>query len=928
MFAEIVVNVEAPLEGTFHYHVPVDMRRRLVVGHLVEIEFGRNLAQGIIIAFDSEAPVEETKPVITLIDPVPVVRQWQIELAQWISEMYRAPLNNCLRLMLPPGLTRWSDMTLAINPYWGGEGRLTDAQMVLVALLREHGDLRGRQIKRHWPKKLGKKKWRTAALQLVKRDILVRGTVLDAPRNRPKKIRTAELITDPERIRAEVVQLGRANKQADVLDYLATSADPLPSEAELLAATGATTKHLAKLEADGLIHRFAGETVSVETDGEVLEVVQPAAVGLAIRPKETLGHILRLRGAQKYNTVLHHLATAAQPVPVTDIYAETGATITHLRKLAKLDLIRLGDEAVWRDSLADRDFVPVDPPLLTHDQARVWGRIKSDMLDDESVSRPILLHGVTGSGKTEIYMRAVDFALAQGQAAIVLVPEIALTPQTVRRFAARFPGRVALIHSRLSEGERYDTWRRARRGLFDIIIGPRSALFTPLDNVGVIIIDEEHDASYKQTPPVPPPYYHTRETAIAFGRIVNATVIMGSATPDVVTYHRARSDTYRLLELPRRVMGHRTRLTEQAERIGRNLTYQAQEGDPDDAVTIPLPPVELVDLRQELRAGNRSIFSRRLQTAIDETLARREQAILFLNRRGTASFVICRDCGHTLHCPRCDTPLTYHRPNLALTCHYCGHREQQHSECPNCGSHRIRYFGLGTEELETLVQQRWPEARTVRWDRDTTAGRDTHEQLLASFINHEADILVGTQMIAKGLDLPLVTTVGVISADVALGLPDYRTGERAFQVLTQVAGRAGRGVLGGSVVLQTYQPEHYAIQSAADHDYTQFYIDEIRFRTQHGLPPFRRLAKLVISDPNPNKAEEEAAELANQLRWQAYELRMDATEIIGPVPPFFGRIDRRYRRQILIRSTDPARLLAEMTIPPRWIVDIDPVSTL
>ena len=333
-------------------------------------------------------------------------------------------------------------------------------------------------------------------------------------------------------------------------------------------------------------------------------------------------------------------------------------------------------------------------------------------------------------------------------------------------------------------------------------------------------------------------------------------------------------------------------------------------------------------MRQELRAGNRSIFSRPLQNALDEVLARREQAILFLNRRGTSTFVLCRDCGLVLNCPRCDLPLTYHRPDRSLACHHCGRRVPVPNECPKCHSTRIRYFGLGTEELEELVQQRWPQARVVRWDSDTTAGRDSHEQLLSSFVNQEADLLIGTQMIAKGLDLPLVTLVGVISADVSLGLPDFGTGERTFQLLAQVAGRAGRGLLGGRVIVQTYQPEHYAIQAAAEHDYVSFYLDEVRFRTQHRYPPFRRLARLLLSDPVEQRAERRARELAKALLAHIREKELTATEIIGPAPAFFSRIDGRYRWHILVRSPNPIRLLEDFHVPRPWIVDIDPVSTL
>jgi primosomal protein N' (replication factor Y) len=990
MFVEVAVNIEAALEGTFHYHVPNDLTGLLTVGHLVEVEFGRRLAQAIIIGLSESSPVEETKPIIALIDEAPVVRPWQIELAQWLSRQYLTPLNSCLRHMIPPGITRWADITLEINPWWDGSGRLTEVQAELIALLRQEGDMRGRQVGRRMGKGVD---WRTAATQLARRGILNKGSVLDPPRIGPKRIRTATLNASPDRVLAASVELGRRNKQADVLFYLLSSADPLPDEEVVLKATGANEVQLRKLSKAGLIQRTTSETIAVPSGAggearpeykEILEylpapassvpdqeqlnvlrqqelvhfVEQPATIALAISRAEATINVFKLRNGEKYYSVLDYLARSAVPTVVGEIYSATGANLNHLRKLAALDLIQLGEQEVWRDSLADRDFVPGEPPQLTPDQSTVWEQIKMIMVE-QSDSRnqdtilpdpppaigsdgrpldshssaaegihPLLLHGVTGSGKTEIYLRAVDLALSRGQRAIVLVPEIALTPQTVRRFATRFPGRVAVLHSRLSEGERYDTWRRAREGRFDIVVGPRSALFAPLENLGVIVVDEEHDHSYKQTAPVSPPYYQAREAAIELGRLTGAIVLLGSATPDVVTYHLARAGKYTLLELPKRIMGHRQRVAGQSSRLGLETAYEPADEESDDALTIPLPPIQVVDLRQELRAGNRSVFSRALQDAMGETLKRGEQAILFLNRRGTSTFVMCRDCGHVLRCPRCDMPLTYHRPGSVLVCHHCGRKERPHKECPNCGSARIKYFGLGTEELERLVQMEWPTARTIRWDSDTTAGKDRHEILLSSFINHEADILVGTQMIAKGLDLPLVTLVGVISADVSLGLPDYRIGERTFQVLAQVAGRAGRGLLGGRVVVQTYQPEHYAVRAAAEHDYTSFYLDEIRFRTQYGLPPFRRMAKLVYADPVNERAETQARRLAQSLGRHIREQALVATELIGPTPPFFNRIDGRYRWQIVIRSPEPVRLLRDFQLPANWIVDIDPVSTL
>jgi len=514
----------------------------------------------------------------------------------------------------------------------------------------------------------------------------------------------------------------------------------------------------------------------------------------------------------------------------------------------------------------------------------------------------------------------------------VLVPEIALTPQTVRRFAARFPGRVAVWHSELGAGERYDTWRRARLGLVEVVIGARSALFAPLPNLGLIILDEEHDEAYKQDPPYAVPY-HAREAAVEYARRLGAVCILGSATPDVVSFYRARQGQYRLLELPRRIMGHARRLQEQAERFHLASRYHPVTGAGREAQTIDLPPVEVVDLRQELRAGNTSIFSRRLQSALAETLARNEQAILFLNRRGTATFVFCRDCGEALKCDNCDMPLTYHASAAAngapaqLVCHHCSYRRAQPQRCPNCGSRRIKYFGTGTERVEAAVRELFPASRTLRWDHDVTRYKGAHELILQQFTTQQADVLIGTQMIAKGLDLPLVTLVGIISGDVGLGLPDYRASERTFQVLTQVAGRAGRGLLGGRVVLQTYNPDHYIIRAAAEHDYAVFYDRELRYRKELGYPPFRRVLRLVYRHAQADRAEAEAKVAASQLRARLKAQGLPASDLIGPAPCFFGKIAGEHRWHVIVRAADPAALARGLTLKG-WHVDVDPMSLL
>ncbi len=649
-----------------------------------------------------------------------------------------------------------------------------------------------------------------------------------------------------------------------------------------------------------------------------------------------------------YPAIVHFLHHEGGPVDVSWVYAETGCTRYHLNKLAERDLVAFDVEEVWRDPLADKTFVPDTPPPLTSDQQAVWDAIRVDLQPEtvkpETKPETFLLHGVTGSGKTEIYLRAVAEALTRGQQAIVLVPEISLTPQTAHRFGARFGQRIAILHSALTDGERYDTWRRARAGMVDVVIGPRSALFVPFPDIGLIVLDEEHDGSYKQeemefeegdkrhdrlAPELLAPFYHARDTALELACITGATVILGSATPSLESYYRAQRGEFTLLEMPRRIMGHTRRLRDLQARYNCTRTrYHALDDGPVEARYRPLPPVQIVDLRAELRAGNRSIFSRALQRAMDEALGQGEQVILFLNRRGTATFVLCRDCGYVPHCPRCDIPLTYHDPHARLVCHYCNYDEPQPDRCPDCGGERIRYFGLGTERVERAVHQRWPDVRTLRWDHDTARNHAAHAAILHLFSTGLAHVLVGTQMIAKGLDLPLVTVVGVISADTALNLPDFRSSERTFQLLTHVAGRAGRSLLGGRVVLQTYHPDHYAVIAASAHDYTGFATRELAFRREQGYPPYRRLAKLVYEDASPSRARVRAQALAEVLRDALDRQGLPTTDLIGPAPPFFDRLRGRYRWQVLLRHSNPAEFFRSVQIPSGWRVDVDPVSVL
>ena len=592
-----------------------------------------------------------------------------------------------------------------------------------------------------------------------------------------------------------------------------------------------------------------------------------------------------LPASRRRRAVMEFLQEKAIPVNVSWVYAETGATSADLNHLAEKGLILLGETELWRDPLAGLQPVLTTPPVLTAEQESAWTKI-IEVINLSTDKTPILVEGVTGSGKTELYLRAAAEVLAAGRGVIVLVPEIALTPQTTRRFFARFPGKVALIHSQLSPGERYDTWRRVRDGQLPIVIGARSALFAPLPNLGLIVIDECHDPSYHQDDL--PPRYHAVDAAIELARLTHSTLLLGSATPGVELKYHASREKWQHLELTRRVND-----------------LHSPTGSPS------LPSIEVVDMRQELQSGNRSALSRKLHDELATVLSRKEQAILFLNRRGSASHVFCRACGHILRCPRCETQLTYHADEAALTCHTCNYKRQMPQKCPQCGSKQIRQFGMGTESLEKLVGEQFPTARVLRWDADTTRFKGAHDLILDHFTQQRADILIGTQMVAKGLDLPLVTLVGMVLVDVSLGLPDFRSSERTYQLLTQVAGRAGRSERGGKAILQTFQPEHYAIQAAAGYDARGFEKTELKYREAMGYPPYSRLVKVELRHTDPLRVQTAAQAAGEELQNRIKSSGDRNTTVIGPVPCFYQKRAGVYRWQLLLRGPDPLPLLRD-----------------
>ena len=573
------------------------------------------------------------------------------------------------------------------------------------------------------------------------------------------------------------------------------------------------------------------------------------------------------KNAARMRAVMSFLEQRAlDEVCCSTLMEETGCSLQTLRALEGKGLLEVYDRRVLRSPELTTGLIRDSVEKLSASQIDALKTIRG--MKDRGIGQ-VLLHGITGSGKTEVYLRLIGDMLKVGKKAIVLVPEISLTPQMVEWYHKRFGGRAALIHSRLSDGERYDQWEGIMKGRYDVAIGARSAVFAPFDNIGLIVIDEEHEYTYKSENS---PRYVTHRVAARRCRYHGGLLVMGSATPSIETYHRATKGEIGLVQLK--------------ERVGGGV----------------LPAVEVVDMREELKEGNRSVFSKNLAGEVTNILQNSQQAILFLNRRGYSTVVSCRNCGSVVKCKKCDISLTYHRSENALICHYCGYRQRPPTRCEVCGSDRIKHLGSGTEKLEKAVEEGFEGARVLRMDMDTTRKKGAHYDILKTFKNHEADILLGTQMIAKGLDFPGVTLVGVILADFTLNLPDFRASERTFQLLTQVSGRAGRGSELGKVIIQTYNPAHYSIAAAKGHDYEGFYAQEIEIRRKFGYPPFKRLINIIVSGGEQRKVINGAGTFYNGLKERLEGLKGYRYELYGPSQAMHSKIKNRYRWQIIIKA--------------------------
>jgi primosomal protein N' (replication factor Y) len=678
----------------------------------------------------------------------------------------------------------------------------------------------------------------------------------------------------------------------NVLEQLRGTDQVRRDAVDALAGANQVAKTLRELEQTGLIKRSQSQSTSfVKTKLVKFVRLNKSKTQDSEGPRQTAAQQRVITALETHNTM-----------PLQKLLQEAHVGAATVAGLEKKGVIELTNQAVRRDPFYEPVNTTGPKYILTQAQQSVLDQIESGIKNESFVA--FLLHGVTGSGKTEVYIRAMRAALDQGKSAMMLVPEIALTPMFSRRLREHFGDEVAIFHSSLQRGERFDEWTRVKNGEARIVIGTRSAVFAPVKNLGLIVVDEEHESSYRQQDS---PYYSGRDTAIVRSQKEAAVVVLGSATPSLESFHNASTGKYKYLSLP--------------ERIGSR----------------PMATASIIDMRDVfIRHGKPRVFSDELLQAIQETFERKEQSIILLNRRGYSSFVLCRSCGESVQCPNCDVTLTFHRSERVMVCHYCNHRQSVPTVCPSCGKEYIHYVGEGTEQLEEILKTAFPDLRVARIDRDTSANRRRFEKSLQEFSAGRIDALVGTQMLAKGHDFPNVTLVGVVSVDAGLALPDFRASERTFQLITQVAGRAGRGHLPGKVLIQTYHPNHYALQHACAQDYAAFYAEETRYRQNHSYPPFVAIASVLVHGPDLNKVRAVALELRKQVDTANKDR---SVRILGPAPAPLARLKGEHRFQLLLKSRSRRRLrevadaalkaVSDQGMNLRSInLEIDPVSLM
>jgi primosomal protein N' (replication factor Y) (superfamily II helicase) len=868
MFAEVAVPVY--IRQTFTYRLIGDMAHRAQVGCRVVVPFNKKLLTGFIVALNEnlqgELPETHILDVEELFDETPIIDREMLELTHWMSDYYYAPWGECIRAALPSGANIATEQMLTITDagraelaHLSGGFAWSSTKHQALELLYHSGTINAKELERHLPKA------QTASL-----------------------IRTLK--------HAGFISVLQQATESRLKPKLQNAVRLRSQESDVEPANGNTTNNGGR----GL------KLVEPEiTEGDQ----QPADASKKITTKKRRtsdSELQTLNSAKQLNEqqqrLINILCEANDAISLSELLEQAEVSASVVRTLEKRGIVEVFPREVRRDPLAHLKQQQMDLVNLNDEQQQALDQIIGKINKHEYAT--FLLHGVTGSGKTEIYIRAMLDVTGRGMSALMLIPEIALTPMFSRRLRAHFGDAVAILHSSLSDGERMDEWRRIKEGEARVVIGTRSAVFAPLENLGLIVIDEEHETTYKQDES---PRYHGRDTAIMRAVRAKAVVVIGSATPSLESFHNAHIGKSSYIKLESRY-GNR-----------------------------PLAEVLAVDMREVFkRHGKQQTFSDELKQAIIETYQRKEQTIILLNRRGFSSFALCRTCGDALKCINCDVTLTYHRFNSSLVCHYCNYMRPAPKTCPQCDGVYIQYVGEGTEQIEAKLKELYPDMNIARADRDTTRRRGTLEHLLMEFSAGTIDLLVGTQMLAKGHDFHNVTLVGVISVDVGLSLPDFRAAERTFQLLTQVAGRAGRGSLPGRVIIQTYHPEHYALMCAKDQDYEEFYRREINFRRSMHYPPFTALINICVRDKEFDKANSAATDLARELR----EFARDASlRVLGPAPAPIARIKNEHRFQILIKARSRKRAREALDFgmervilaghnPRNFSIEVDPISLM
>jgi primosomal protein N' (replication factor Y) (superfamily II helicase) len=834
-YAQVALPVH--LRKLFTYRLPESMRKAARVGSRVLVKLGTKPTTGYIVALlpalrEGTSLVEsEIKDIEKLLDIEPSLTPEVIEIARWVADYYAAPLGEVMRAALPAGIntsimqvvsiTSKGRAALSVPPASAGGSKTILSQVRALRILADEGEAEITAFNL----RLGLMRTPPWLREMEREGLIERSYRARTTATRAKRRRAVRLIQ--------------------------------PST-ERYAGVSPAEKQSGGLRTD----RFAG--------------VSPAPLSGELRTEKEERQAGRLRTKRETDAqrrAIETLRANEGEMALNDLLARANVSASVVATLKKRGLVEEFEQDVRRDPLARAELPETERYTLTNEQKAALETIATAITERRFA--PFLVHGITGSGKTEVYIRSMEAALEAGRGAMMLVPEIALTPILSRRLRAHFGDQIAIFHSSLSKGERFDEWTRLRTGEARVVLGTRSAIFAPVPDLGVIIVDEEQDASYRQEES---PLYNARDTAIVRAQKEAAAVVLGSATPSLESYHNAQSGKYQYLSLP--------------ERIGQRS----------------LATAELVDMRAVFARHKKPlVFSDELIEVIEQTHARREQSIILLNRRGYSSFILCRSCGESIMCPNCEVTLTYHRADRTLVCHYCNHHERAPSQCPACGSKYIYYVGEGTEQVEELLRKRFPTLRIGRIDRDTKSRRHQFAETLLSFGKGELDMLVGTQMLAKGHDFPNVTLVGVVSVDAGLALPDFRAAERTFQLITQVAGRAGRGDLPGRVLIQTYHPHHYALRHATAQDYRGFYEEEIRHRRNHGYPPFVALAMVLSRHKQAERAHETAQKVRAALL-EADETR--ACRVLGPAPAPLARLRGEYRVQLLLKSRSRKQMRA------------------